>query len=1460
MSGKRKITALAVSAAVLLISVVTTFAWFAKLNSAKIDKNGGSVVTRYFHKGDGTQENPYEITRPVHFYNLVMLYQANPEFKGTDFITSSTYFRIGTKDLDLDGVDELKDYSVFKYDDSGKTDNKSASDTLNMAVYGDGVLPIGSPQKPFQATLDGENITIKNLKITGSASLNGKDYTTADIGLFGYVSNNTQETDQPATIKNLYVENMTIDLTKVDVSGENLGSSTSVKHSAENHKDHSAYVGYIAGHIITGAQVNDVYVNNCTVTGGNAATSGFGFFGCVEDENGVVITTLGSEIATQRTKGDEAGFGGSVDMMQMQKRLQSIFSRAELKETYNSEETIVINENDGTRTVTESSPKNINFPNSNYKYKYYSSPYAGKYYFYQRDDMKRYGYQFMCMYGDSSVMPKTVNKYTVTTEDIEAFYISDGSVYLKAAANGVSAADKNGASKWSFDENGHIFAYVNNDVYYLNRKGLSGVAAGATAETVWLRGTENTLYTSVNGIDYFLNYSSGWKISSFTQYCYISDGNGNFLSAANGTGGAEVTNARSESESVKWQVTVSGNKYKFRTEVGDKSCYLTANGSLVLSESANADDIFWTLEDGGYFTRTVTFGNVSVKYRLVYDNGWKAAAVGKHITDGNNNYLSADTTRVKNATESGALVWQTQEDANGIRFYTFINSVPYYISFNPSAGLTVSESPFLWKKDGNSYCCTVNGKDYFIRYNNGWEAATLEYRLISDGNGNYLKADGSNAFSRAQRDNATRFYFSNSENNSGTVYYYIDETRCYLGVSSDGKFADTASGWTFTTDGYLKADNMNYYLVYDGGWKIADNSLKYTISDGSNYLNINSSGNGITSGTNQSTATKWTFSNTNNSSAPSGTISVKTASGAVKYLGVESSWWGSSSLTLSTSGTRWTNSNGYLSYNNKYIAYDRWWGWTASDRQSRVYLNPIRDEITSVSIETGSDGKPEITVRDNSIPETAVTVSAPIAENYELGFEKTSQKKITKETKQNAAGGYQTYFPLRIADEKETGWYDSSDPFKVSQKNTGYIISGARIADSATTADDQKASGDIRISYFPIKADGDRSAGIEGSYNSSSNTFSKIYTVDGSGKHVYTANSAVYTEASKQLLETLKGSSYVYGLHFMDAEISKDHLVTANKAVILGKEYNNYEMPMDSIDFNVIERGSISFFAGAYFNGNNTFFSLHQVFRNENTNIKEIKEIKEIYQHKDYKALRPYIYRFSDGTYSNADGNYTGATTIDTSVYTSVFKTEWITKPTGMKRENIIYYFEIPCNKGEYCLGSVSEGTGAYLIYLDIASNGGDAISKIISSEGNAVTNAFKAEYRTSPNRLGKDDYSVLLFSTTAPQGTNKDGFSVNMTFEKKDPGDPDYEPDYANGVYVLTVTNKSGADIQLDVYLCDDDRDITNDFLYAYKIVYNNKNRTRKTIPNILNSDYWQAMASFNIPSSGDAKEISYQ
>ena len=198
----------------------------------------------------------------------------------------------------------------------------------------------------------------------------------------------------------------------------------------------------------------------------------------------------------------------------------------------------------------------------------------------------------------------------------------------------------------------------------------------------------------------------------------------------------------------------------------------------------------------------------------------------------------------------------------------------------------------------------------------------------------------------------------------------------------------------------------------------------------------------------------------------------------------------------------------------------------------------------------------------------------------------------------------------------------------------------------------------------------------------------------------------------------------VYGLHFMPANININHLVTADYTLINGEEKENYEMPASSIDFNLMEKGVINFFAGTYFSGNNSFFSLHHIERDENDEITSIKEIAEIY--KSSSDRDPYIYKYTDNTYSD---------TL-TSKYSLTFSTDRIKRQSSITT-NAVYYFEIPVNAGEFALGSVDDGTGAYLMYLDIATNGGVDFDADVDTFGSV-------DYRSSPDKV---ETSLLLIT-----------------------------------------------------------------------------------------------------------------
>lgn len=183
-----------------------------------------------------------------------------------------------------------------------------------------------------------------------------------------------------------------------------------------------------------------------------------------------------------------------------------------------------------------------------------------------------------------------------------------------------------------------------------------------------------------------------------------------------------------------------------------------------------------------------------------------------------------------------------------------------------------------------------------------------------------------------------------------------------------------------------------------------------------------------------------------------------------------------------------------------------------------------------------------------------------------------------------------------------------------------------------------------------------------------------------------------------QLQTLLVGKSKLYGLHFMNAQVNLNNLYRADKAYILGKEYTNYQMTANSIDFQVKSRGAIKFFAASNYNQNKNFFSLYQIERSGET-IVSVKEIKKIYS----KKSSSYIYQYDDGSFS---GGYETESSLNQDGYALEFDCLWITNPEMV--ENSLYYFEIPVNAGEYALGSANTGNGAYLLYLDIGANGDD--------------------------------------------------------------------------------------------------------------------------------------------------------
>ena len=444
-----------------------------------------------------------------------------------------------------------------------------------------------------------------------------------------------------------------------------------------------------------------------------------------------------------------------------------------------------------------------------------------------------------------------------------------------------------------------------------------------------------------------------------------------------------------------------------------------------------------------------------------------------------------------------------------------------------------------------------------------------------------------------------------------------------------------------------------------------------------------------------------------------------------------------------------------------------------------------------------------------------------------------------------------TYMPLNVI--KDGNKKESFADYRPLNSNTGYIVAGAEYgatdsgaslaktainngpnpnlnSDSSTTYRATPASR-MRISQYAI------SGNISGSYDNTNKKLTTVYTVD-QNLNITTNPSSLYENYNKnanKLVNVLKeDNTNVYGLHFMNSFISMDALVEAKQTKIGSVDYaQNYQLPVNSIDFKLLEKGYVNFFAGMYFNGNNSFFSLHQIRRNDDSTIREIKEIAEVYS--DGIDNHSYIYKYTDGKYSKPfqyeptggkidfdgqafDNKSFSETQLPTSyldtngvrhtcTYQPVFNIERITNVrngsvinSNLNKNNHgthIFYFEIPMNEGEFALGSVNGGVGGYLFYLDIGAN-----AKKVNRTSYLQHFKTTLEVTSYPHGVAFEDISVgSTISVTSGDGAFVAVlplYSDTLSLTRVDDGvyiQDGYNDTYVKGRYEQTgITMYSGA------------------------------------------------------------------
>ncbi|MCQ2087301.1 MAG: hypothetical protein MJZ37_04415 [Bacilli bacterium] len=838
--------------------------------------------------------------------------------------------------------------------------------------------------------------------------------------------------------------------------------------------------------------------------------------------------------------------------------------------------------------------------------------------------------------------------------------------YVNGDMNAVTIVDSNisvkeGAQALSYTSNISDYSVVGycRD-QYISEKVLDpiereGIEVPAGTEDVLIEDAGNAwggsldMHTMFNNLGAIRNKTTTFSATNTPSFISSED---EIIDEVNGTKRIEnqqtttLYNARKTTESRFYDQTDLGKFYFYNT-----------NDTFLYLYGQNNDEQ----------KKTIT----TYTYKNEYNNCFFISSGSNYLSaNGSNNGL-INVTNEENATK-----WQF-DSSN--RIFKQVYDTKYYLNCTLDTLSLSTTNNTSWTKTANSIYANKGNStvpiNCYITYNNGWKVDQSEYFYISDGNSNYLSLSSTTAITNVtNQNNATKWFFANPTNKTGQVAGIYNGNITYLRINNNALQANTtvgnAANWSNNGEYLYNGTNRLAYSPASG-WKLITNiNTPYLVSSGSNYLTASFGTNwlgnvspSLTNSTNANNATKWVFSDTSNSTYPAGTMTTS-YNGTTYYVNISRN-----SLSLGTTSYTLTNNDGKLARSNYYMRYNN--GWTGTNNSGNATVLTFTPVVDSTDI---------------------YGVAQKITNDFPLTLGNTQEQIVTKTTR-TETGGFPTYFPLSM--EK-----DSSNNFSTARGNTGYVISGGFSSAS------QSGRGDIRVSQYALSR-------VSGSYTSgddfdmeNESTY-KVRTINGSGDHQITTseieNFGKYEDSKEDFIPVLKGQSNVYGLHFMKTAISMDNIVEAEQATVNNVTYHDeengrkYQLPMDCIDFNLGSKGYINFFAGTYYSGNKSFFSLHRIFRDDSGfTITDIKEIDKVF--KPENVSDEYIYKYTDGTYSEP-----GFVENETKNPTA-FDTKWIKTRSSLTTDSI-YYFEVPVNAGEFALGSDPSSDGAYLLYLDLSAN-----------------------------------------------------------------------------------------------------------------------------------------------------------
>ena len=206
----------------VVILAVFTYAWFDNSQNYILDTVGMSK-NEYFAKGTGIESDPFIISKPEHLYSLSKLHELG-------LMTQKYYFKVANPTT---GEPIILDFSNV------------ALPTAYTTLF----KPIGDHIHPFIGVFEGNQSIIKNVKINGSLK--------QDIGFFGFVG-------EEAVVRDFFLDKPIIFSNPLSADSR-FGYH---QHGVLNADDHAT--GFIAGHVLTSAVLEKVYVIEPTINSGTS--------------------------------------------------------------------------------------------------------------------------------------------------------------------------------------------------------------------------------------------------------------------------------------------------------------------------------------------------------------------------------------------------------------------------------------------------------------------------------------------------------------------------------------------------------------------------------------------------------------------------------------------------------------------------------------------------------------------------------------------------------------------------------------------------------------------------------------------------------------------------------------------------------------------------------------------------------------------------------------------------------------------------------------------------------------------------------------------------------------------------------------------------------------------------------------------------------------------------------------